>query len=201
MLSVIIPTLNDEENLVRTLSALVPAAATGLVREVIVCDGGSQDETGKIAEETGALFVDAPGNRGKRLSAGAAKSSRGEWLMFLAPGSVPQPGWIEELQSFIERAERSGKGTSVAAIFSPAIDDFGWRARLREWSARIASGLILRPLPAQGLVLSRSFYTALGGFSEGNRHPERALIGRIGRRRLIVLRAVALVPAQFRLPK
>ena len=44
MLSVIIPTLNAEETLTRTLAPLVPGAVRGLVQEVIVVDGGSSDE-------------------------------------------------------------------------------------------------------------------------------------------------------------
>ena len=43
MISVIIPTLNSEIVLAHTLAALVPAAAEGVVREVIVVDGGSSD--------------------------------------------------------------------------------------------------------------------------------------------------------------
>lgn len=195
MLSVVIATLNDEENLIRTLMPLVPAAATGLVREVVVSDGGSRDGTRKVAEETGALFLETPGSRGARLAAGAQQSSRGDWLMFLQPGTMLQPGWMEELQGLVERAERAGRGADLAAVFNFAVDDFGWNARLREWHARIAAGLILRPNPSQGLVLSRNFYRALGGFSAGHAHPERALIRGIGRGRLVFLRSHALVRA------
>ena len=48
MLSVVIPTLNAEETLTRTLAPLVPAAVRGLVQEVIVVDGGSRDDTVKL---------------------------------------------------------------------------------------------------------------------------------------------------------
>ncbi|HET6928016.1 MAG TPA: glycosyltransferase, partial [Hyphomicrobiaceae bacterium] len=54
MISVIIPTLNAEATLAETLSALVPAAVAGLVREVLVVDGGSSDRTAEIVERAGA---------------------------------------------------------------------------------------------------------------------------------------------------
>ena len=49
MISVVVPTLNAESDLPRTLAALVPAAIEGIVREVIIVDGGSTDATARIA--------------------------------------------------------------------------------------------------------------------------------------------------------
>ena len=45
MLSVVIPTLNAEKSLAATLAALVPGVVEGLIREVIISDGGSTDAT------------------------------------------------------------------------------------------------------------------------------------------------------------
>ena len=45
MFSIIIATHDSERALVPTLAALVPGATAGIVREVIVADGGSRDET------------------------------------------------------------------------------------------------------------------------------------------------------------
>src|SRR5438034_1001987 len=50
MLSAIIATHESERTLVRTLAALVPGAATGLLAEVIVADAGSCDATAEVAD-------------------------------------------------------------------------------------------------------------------------------------------------------
>ena len=50
MISVVIPTLNAERHLPRCFDSLIIAAVRGVVREVIVADGGSSDGS---AESTG----------------------------------------------------------------------------------------------------------------------------------------------------
>ena len=55
MLSVIIPTHDSERALVRTLAALVPGAATGLVSEVLITDAGSRDQTAAQPLSTGRI--------------------------------------------------------------------------------------------------------------------------------------------------
>jgi glycosyltransferase involved in cell wall biosynthesis len=58
MISVLIETKDDEEGLARTLSTLIGGAVEGLVREVIVCDRGSTDQTHKVAEHAGCAFIE-----------------------------------------------------------------------------------------------------------------------------------------------
>ena len=64
MLSVIIPTLNAESRLVVTLRALIPGVISGLIKEVIIVDGGSADATARIADEAGCIFVRSECGRG-----------------------------------------------------------------------------------------------------------------------------------------
>jgi glycosyltransferase involved in cell wall biosynthesis len=171
MLSVIIPTRDSERALVHTLAALVPGATAGLVREVIVADGGSRDETEQVADIAGCVFLSSGQSLGVRLQA-AAKKARGEWLMFLEPGVVPGPGWIEDTAAFAQ-----GRGES--AVFSMP------RAGLTGWMR-----LILAPLPSreQGLIIRKRFYTELAGHRMDAADPERDLLRRIGRSRLTALR-------------
>ena len=108
MLSVIIPTRDSERALVHTLVALVPGATAGVVREVIVADGGSRDETEQVADIAGCVFLSSGQSLGARLKA-AAERARGEWLMFLSPGVVPGPTWIEDTAAFVQERRTSGR--------------------------------------------------------------------------------------------
>jgi glycosyltransferase involved in cell wall biosynthesis len=92
MITVVIPTLDSEQVLVPTLAALVRGSAEGLVREVVLADGGSQDETRKIADAAGCEFLRGPQDEGTRLKQ-AATIARSGWLLFLDPGAVLDEGW------------------------------------------------------------------------------------------------------------
>ena len=85
MISVIIPTLNEAENLPRLLSVLHRQRDAGL--EIIIADGGSQDATIRIAHQHGCKVVTTLPGRGQQLSAGIEIAS-GEILLFLHADSV-----------------------------------------------------------------------------------------------------------------
>lgn len=187
MFAVVIATHNSEATLVEALAALVPAAAEGVVREVVIADGGSVDATEEIADAAGCRWVPAPRARGARLAAGAAAVTRGEWLLFLGPDCVLDPGWEAAAIGFVERAARSGRGDRTAACFRVALDDLGSGARLREAALWLRSRVFNLADPHQGLLLSRAFYRALGGHRAQAAFSEADLVRRIGRRRLVHL--------------
>src|SRR5215468_8727235 len=95
MISVIIATRDSERPLVHTLAALVPGATAGVVREVIVVDSASGDETEQVADIAGCVFLSSRQSLGAGLKIAAGRA-RGEWLMFLSPGAIPGPAWIED---------------------------------------------------------------------------------------------------------
>jgi glycosyltransferase involved in cell wall biosynthesis len=180
MLSVIVPTHESERILVRTLACLVPGATAGLIREVILADGGSTDETAEVGDVAGCRFLPLPGPLGPRLDF-AVSSARGDWLMLVPAGAVLEAGWVAEVQQFTERAP-----AEVAAAFSDALRPHGQdsmlSALLAVWRARRMS-----LAPGRGLVISKPFYRELGGFGNGA-DPEADLLRRIGKRRLATLR-------------
>jgi hypothetical protein len=174
MLSVIIATHDSERPLVATLAALVPGATAGAVREVIVADGGSHDETEQVADIAGCRFLTSGQPLGARLKT-AAETARGEWLMFLRPGTVPGLSWVEETIAFVQQAANEPR----AAVFASDAD--GALAWLRRAFSRY-------PPAEQGLVLRKSFYGELGGHRAKASDPETDLLRRIGRSRLTILR-------------
>ena len=81
-----------ERTLAPCLAALVPAVVEGLVREAIISDGGSTDDTHVIAEAAGARFVAGERGRGAQLARGASLA-KGDWLLFLHADTVLEEGW------------------------------------------------------------------------------------------------------------
>lgn len=193
MLSVVIPTRNDEAVLVATLAALVPGAAEGVVRDVTIADGGSTDSTLEIADLAGCKVVGGFADRAGRLDA-AARRAKSSWILFLEPGSVLDEGWFREVRSLVETLERRGETASRAAVFSFGIDQFGAGARASETLVRIGEALTGLPRPEQGLLIHRALYEKVGGFRSLPAMAEADLIRRIGRSKVMRLRARAMTP-------
>ena len=188
MLSVVIATENAERNLVPTLAALVPGATAGIVREVIVADAGSSDETAMIADAAGCRIEVAQAPLGHRLRQAAA-SARAAWLLFLRPGTVPDLTWIEETRRFIEHAELSGRVETRAATFRRTGEADTLRSAVAEGIGLIAAALGAQPRPQQGLLIAKSLYERLGGHRGEDADPERKFLRRLGRRRIVMLRS------------
>mgnify|MGYP001546000193 CR=1 FL=1 len=193
MISVVIPTLNAEQSLAYCLARLVSGVVTGLVREVVIADGGSTDETARIAEATGARFVAAPKGRGSQLAAGA-EAARGDWLLFLHADTVLEQGWENEAGEFIERV-----GPDRAAVFRFALDDFGTGARRLEKLVALRCWLFGLPYGDQGLLISRRFYRKIGGFRSMPLMEDVDIVRRLGARNIVMLRTRAVTSsAKFR---
>jgi glycosyltransferase involved in cell wall biosynthesis len=188
MLSVVIATQDSERTLVPTLAALVGGAAAGMVREVIVADSGSRDATAAIADDAGCRLITSASNRGARLKA-AADAARGAWLLFLQPGVVPDPTWIDETRGFVEHAELAGRA-DLAATFRKVSAPF--RPPMADALDLFRAALGGRPKASQGLLIATSLYAALGGHREVDA-PETELIRRLGRRRIVLLRTGVFV--------
>lgn len=192
MLSVVIATHNSERQLVPVLSALVQGVTAGVLREVILVDSGSTDDTATIADAAGCQFLNGASDPGVRLRQGAAQA-RGRWLLFLSAASILEEGWAREVMVFIETAERRGQADRLAGTFRLAVDGYGLRPRLGEAIAVARLALLGLPRPGQGLLISRKHYERLGGHPSGVK-AERRLVARIGRRNIHLLRPHVLLP-------
>ncbi len=189
--SIIIPTLNAAEGLRRSLPPLAEFGALDLIREVILADGGSADETPGIAEAAGAVLVPSEVGRGTQLAAGA-DAAGGDWLLFLHADTVLQPGWDAAVRTFIGDSANARR----AAYFRFALDDARPGARRIAWLANKRSRVLGLPYGDQGLLIARDFYRRLGGFRPLPLMEDVDLVRRIGRRRLVMLDALAITSAE-----
>lgn len=193
MITVVVPTLNAGDGLAAALSALVPGVVEGLVREVIVVDGGSSDRTLMIAEATGAEVVTGFSGRGAQLKAGAERA-RFPWLLFLHADTVLEPGWEREAGAFIERVE-SGRREPAAAAFAFALDDEGLKARALETLVALRCALFRVPYGDQGLLIPSTLYFEAGGYRPMPLMEDVDLIRRLPRKRRLQMRTRAVTSA------
>jgi rSAM/selenodomain-associated transferase 2 len=166
LLSVIIPTIDEEKQLPLLLQEL--AAQRDIPLEIIVADGGSIDATCAVAAEFKAACVQSERGRGRQMNA-AARMASGDFLLFLHADS--RLG--DEL--LLSRAACALR----AAIDSVGRDDVAGHFRLRFIRTSSANAIAYRYAEEksafnrsnttngdQGLLLTRAYFNRLGGFAE-----------------------------------
>lgn len=190
-LSIIIPTLNAASDLQTCLGSLMPGLTAGLIKELIISDGGSADETKAISNAAGANFISSGSGRGQQLHKGA-DAARGDWLLFLHADTALSENWIERVDDHI--ANRPSK----AAVFTLKYrsDDRG--ARWLESRAAWRGKWLALPYGDQGLLISRKLYDELGGFADVPLMEDVIMARALGRKRIITLSAEARTsPAKY----
>ncbi|MFZ0408054.1 MAG: TIGR04283 family arsenosugar biosynthesis glycosyltransferase [Cyanobium sp.] len=156
-LAVVIAVRNEARGLPPLLADLA-LAPRGLVRELLVIDGGSDDGSPRLARLAGARLQPAEPGRGRQLAQGVASSGAG-WLLLLHGDVRLPPRWFD----LIVRAIAAGASTAWA--FRLAIADPDPRLRLVERAANIRSRWRRLPYGDQGLLLQRNLYDAAGGIA------------------------------------
>lgn len=153
MLAVIIPTFNAQD----CLPALLPSL--GDVR-VIISDGGSADETLKLAVSSGAVIARGRVSRGAQMARGAELAGASEtaraYLFLHADCQLP-PDWKMAVETALQTP-----GTAWYFRYKPA--GKGWAVTwlrfivwLRGWAWNL-------PYGDQGLLIPRDMYDAIGGY-------------------------------------
>lgn len=181
-LSVVIPTLNAAERLEQCLAAIYGAD------EIIVADGGSTDDTKRIAEAAGARVLSAPRSRGVQLRAGGGDAS-GDWLLFLHADTRLSRGWR------VAAASHLARHPDAAGCFRFRLDDAAWQARAIERGVALRTRFGL-PYGDQGLLISRALYDEVGGYRPLPLMEDVDLVRRLGRKRLRLLDADAVTSAE-----
>ena len=154
IISIIIPTLNEEKHLPATLTGLADRKDI----ELIVVDGGSEDRTRETAVDLGARVILSSRGRGHQLNRGT-EASKGELLLFLH-GDTILP------QNFSDAVRETMQNGYAAGAFSLNIDSSAKRLALVATCANLRSRLCRMPYGDQGIFTSRENFDRIGGFRE-----------------------------------
>jgi rSAM/selenodomain-associated transferase 2 len=152
-ISVIIPTLN-ERNYV--LSAIRSAKQPEREGEIIVVDGGSTDNTVKVAQPH-ALVITSPRGRAVQMNAGA-RHATGDVLLFLHADSCLPPYALANLEQVMADPQILG-GTFMLRFDHPQ-----WLLRLIAFFSRFQFRYF--HYGDQGIFVRRAIFEHLGGFKE-----------------------------------
>jgi rSAM/selenodomain-associated transferase 2/rSAM/selenodomain-associated transferase 1 len=152
LLSIIIPTLNEEPGLAKLLTSILEKPQT----EVIVVDGGSSDATCQIAERAGVKVIRCGRGRGRQMNAGAAMA-RGEVLLFLHADALLPSDFAQTISLSIESGH-------LAGAFRLRIDDPRWVFRLVEFGANLRSRWLRLPYGDQAIFIRSEAFFAMSGF-------------------------------------
>lgn len=161
----------------------------GLIRELILSDGGSRDGAAQIAKEVGAVWVSGPASRGGQLRRGA-DAAQGAWLLFLHADTQLPEGWVQAVKAQMADG-RPGyfRLTFDAQGIAPGIVA-GW--------ANLRARLLCLPYGDQGLLIARDEYEALGGYQDIPLMEDVAMSRLLGRRLRMMPLALRSSAAKYR---
>jgi rSAM/selenodomain-associated transferase 2/rSAM/selenodomain-associated transferase 1 len=154
-LAVVVPTLDEAENLPSLLARMRAEQVT-----VIVADGGSSDATVRIARDAGVMVVECARGRAAQMNAGAGASSA-DALLFLHADTLPEPGFARSALNAL--ADPSVLLGAFRFSFGAGA---GGTLRLLQTGTRLRGSLMRLPYGDQGLYCRRVVWRALGGFPD-----------------------------------
>jgi len=187
-ISIIIPTLNEAATIARTLSHLEGVHNL----EVIVVDGGSNDETAKLAKSRGAKVIQSNPGKAVQMNAGAAAAA-GHVLVFLHADTLLPENFSYQIVSALNQ-----NGVASGA-FRLTIDSTRAGIRIIERMANLRSRFLRLPYGDQALFMKKSLFEKIGGFAEMPIMEDFILVRRLKREGKIVIlpEAVATSPRRW----
>jgi glycosyltransferase involved in cell wall biosynthesis len=157
MLSVLVPTHNDEDRLAQMLPDLVRHAVSGAVSDVLVLDHGSSDETGRVGEIAGCTVIDAS----KADVPAMLDAARGLWLLILPPGARLVGDWLAAVEAHINAPTGAAGAARFRLARDPALSLRESLFARRGLTGPFARGFLISKTQAQALSRPGMAFDAL----------------------------------------
>ena len=154
-ISVIIPVLNEEENVAACIRSVLSEPGA----EVIISDGGSSDATLQIAGGFHGVKIvrTSKPSRGLQMDEGAL-SAKGDVFLFLHVDTVLPPNWLEAIKKCLNDK------IAVAGAFTLAIASKGISFRIIEFFSSFRCRLFSLPFGDQAIFVKKQAFFNSGGF-------------------------------------
>ena len=186
-ISVIIPTLNEAQQLPQALLSLKDAENV----ETVVVDGGSTDGTPDMAERAKCRVLRSSAGRALQLNAGAGAAS-GAILLFLHADARLPAGFDAHVRRTLDEPR------VMAGAFRLRIDGPQRALRLIEWGVNLRSRCLQMPYGDQALFLKAETFATVGGFPELPIMEDFALVRRLRRHGRIAIADAAVTTSARR---
>ena len=174
-ISIIIPTLNESNNLPLLLSDL---SEINNISEILIIDSTSTDKTKDIALINGTKFYKLnKNNRGLQLNYGAEKA-KGEWLLFIHADSRLKFNWS------IKVMDISKRDSNFIYYFKFKVNNKIFTFRFLEFFVNLRCFLFKTPYGDQGLLISKENFKTYGGYKTIPLMEDFDFISRINKKKL-----------------
>ncbi len=170
-ISIIIPTLNEQDGILNLLTYLKKCSDQGNIADIIVADGGSTDDTLLEANKlSGIRMLQAPKGRSRQMNAGA-RCACGDILYFLHADSVPPPHFDRDIIKAVSQGRPAGCFRMKFDSTHPVLVFSQWFTRFNYKGFRGGD---------QSLFITKRLFEDLGGFNENFRvYEDCEFIGRV----------------------
>lgn len=155
-LSIIVPVLNEALGMSQMLARLQPCRQESC--EIIVVDGGSSDNTVRLASGLADQIATSPSGRGCQMNTGAALA-RGQVLLFLHADTQLPPSAPALIRQAIERGSSWGR---FDVRIEGTVSGLGLVAFMMNWRSRL-SGIATGD---QAIFVTREAFERIGGFPD-----------------------------------
>jgi rSAM/selenodomain-associated transferase 2 len=155
LISIIIPTLNEADN----IQCAINSTKSSTNIEIIVVDGGSEDETLLIAKSLNIKVIISPPGRANQMNIGAMAAS-GEILLFLHADTRLPTNFDQMIRTTL------AKPGIVAGAFTLQINSPHWGLRLVEFGVKWRCNLWQMPYGDQGIFITKDVFQQVGNFPQ-----------------------------------
>ncbi|MCF6306498.1 MAG: TIGR04283 family arsenosugar biosynthesis glycosyltransferase [Flavobacteriaceae bacterium] len=180
MISIVIPVLNEAENIGKLLSHLIANSTSENISEIIVVDGESSDDTINIVkcQVKHIQLLNSPKGRAKQMNLGA-KQAAGNILYFLHADSFPPKNFDQLIINEVEKG-------NLAGCFKMKFNNNHWWLRLASWlthfSWRACRG------GDQSQFITKGLFNKIGGYDESYTiYEDNILINELFKRKQFVV--------------